>query len=118
MNGRTSRCRRGRGPAPTPAAIADDDELYRLARAFELARGREPTLAELRQIDAWAMQTRTHALLLPMVLRGLLRLDLDAHGQPVFPPAEEDRGFPLQSSKGATSRIGAAWRGSSSSRKT
>jgi hypothetical protein len=90
MNGRTSGCRRGRWPAPAPGAVLTDDELYRLARAFELARGREPTLAELRQIDAWATRTRTNAMLLPMVLRGLLRLDLDEHGQPLFLPAEEE----------------------------
>lgn len=69
--------------------LVGEDELLRLAHSFERARGREPTIAELRQIDAWATQTHTNAVLLPMVLKGLLLLDLDATGAPVFRPAED-----------------------------
>lgn len=90
MNGRAGGCRRGRRPPLPEGPIVTEDELLRLAQSFECARGRQPTMAELGAIDAWATQTRANALLLPMVLRGLLRLDLDERGQPVFAPPEED----------------------------
>ena len=87
------RCRRSRLRRTTAVDLpflVGEDELLGLARSFERARGREPTIAELRQIDAWATQTRTNAVLLPMVLKGLLLLDLDPNGAPVFRPADDD----------------------------
>lgn len=86
------RCRRPAPPSP-PDSLVSEDELLRLARAFERVRGRQPTIDELRRIDAWAKQTRTNALLLPMVLKGFLLLDLDGDGAPVFTSAEEGANF-------------------------
>jgi hypothetical protein len=87
----TTGCRRGRtrGLAPTAPFLVGEDELLQLARAFERVRGRQPTMAELGHIDAWATQTRTNAVLLPMVLKGLLLLDLDDDGAPVFRPVDD-----------------------------
>jgi hypothetical protein len=82
------RCRRR--VRSVPPFLVGEDELLRLAESFQRVRGREPTIGELRQIDAWATQTRTNAVLLPMVLRGLLLLDLDADGAPVFRPADDE----------------------------
>jgi hypothetical protein len=91
MSERTNGCRRRRRRSTAPeGVVVTDEELLELARAFERARGRQPTIGELRQIDAWARRTRANALLLPMVLRGLLRLDLDERGEPVFLPPEDD----------------------------
>jgi len=87
------RCRRTWARRARPLELpflVEEDELLGLARSFERARGREPTIAELRQIDTWATQTRTNAVLLPMVLKGLLLLDLDANGAPIFRPADDD----------------------------
>ena len=88
-----SRCRDGRRRAARcesrSALLVTEDELLRLARAFEQLRGRQPTMDELRQIDAWATRTRANAALLPLVLQGLLLLDLDAEGEPVFRPLED-----------------------------
>jgi hypothetical protein len=93
MAGREAKaCRRGRArtaSAPAPFLVSED-ELLQLARAFERGRGRQPTMAELGQIDAWATQTRTNAVLLPMVLKGLLLLDLDGEGAPVFRTADDE----------------------------
>ena len=68
--------------------MVSEDELLQLARSFERLRGRQPTMDELRRIDAWATQTRTNAVLLPMVLKGLLLLDLDGDGAPLFRPTD------------------------------
>lgn len=87
----TAACRRGRrrGAAPNGPLLVGEDELLRLARSFERVRGRQPTMAELGQIDAWATQTRANAVLLPMVLKGLVLLDLDEGGAPVFRPVDD-----------------------------
>lgn len=74
---RRSRCQR-------PPIAGEEDELLRLARAFARARGRDPTMDELRALDAWATQTRVNGALLRMVLDGLALIDLGEDGRPAF----------------------------------
>jgi hypothetical protein len=92
MTGDLRICRRGSRRASTPRTrfVVTDEELLDLARSFTLSRGRQPTIDELRHIAEWATQARLNAALLPMVLKGLLRLDLDEAGAVIFAPAKED----------------------------
>ena len=62
----------------------DEDELLPIARAFARARGRDPTIEELRRLDAWAVETRLNGALLRMVLAGRALIDLDEDGRPSF----------------------------------
>jgi hypothetical protein len=73
-------CRRW-GP---PALSISERELLALAEAFVRARGRDPSFAELRQIESWATSVRTGAAMLPLVLSGAVALDLAADGTPLF----------------------------------
>jgi hypothetical protein len=73
--------RRTRCHAP---ASPDEDDLLRLARAFERVRGRHPTFDELRALDAWATQTRVNEAMLRLVLTGMALIDLAEDGSPSF----------------------------------
>ena len=75
---------------PRPAPVdPGEDELLPIARAFARARGRDPTIDELRALDAWATETRVNGALLRMVVAGLALIDLGDDGRPSFslPPA-------------------------------
>jgi hypothetical protein len=61
-----------------------EDALLPLARAFARARGRDPTVDELRALDAWATETRLNGALLRMVVAGLALIDLGEDGRPSF----------------------------------
>lgn len=70
---------------PRPLVDApSEQELLRLARAFAAARGRDPSMDELRQLDEWATRTRLNGALLEMVLKGLALIDLADDGTPAF----------------------------------
>jgi hypothetical protein len=77
-----------RRPRCQPPIDSGEDELLPLARAFARARGRDPTMAELRALDAWATQTRVNGALLRMVLTGMALIDLGEDGCPSFSLSE------------------------------